>query len=303
MKTLTCASCGAPLEEVPEQPAVRCGFCGAVNEPTVARRPPPAEIRFEVTPVNLEGPVRAASWAVGAALVIPLFGAVIGLGAAVWGVWAALHVHEGALSHLPPMPSDGLRGERRLLVADLRSFHQAGRSPLQVDPPSGGYGAVDPVSLLPWAVTIARGWSKDARLDRIDASRIRRDGTVNVATDPDAEVLYRFSSPSRIATYWRDADLGRKPECECEFWVLSKAGQPFVQLVTGSPSKQELAPSTGDVISLPRIFERGRARIPARPFYNGYMIHSGRDGWVWYLSTLTGRESIPRFRARDGKAL
>jgi hypothetical protein len=31
------------------------------------------------------------------------------------------------------------------------------------------------------------------------------------------------------------------------------------------------------------------------------MIHSAGEGWVWYLSTLSGRDSIPRVRAKDGR--
>jgi hypothetical protein len=55
------------------------------------------------------------------------------------------------------------------------------------------------------------------------------------------------------------------------------------------------------VLRTAELLERSRSRLPPRPYYKGYMVFSGGEGWVWYLSTLSGRESIPRIRASDGR--
>src|SRR5690606_3970027 len=83
----------------------------------------------------------------------------------------------------------------------------AGYHALDVAPPAGGYGALDAVAALPWALTIAQAWAADARLERIDVARMRPDGTLNVQDDAEASVTYRFKSPSKLAAYREQARL------------------------------------------------------------------------------------------------
>ena len=45
MKVLKCAGCGAPFDEVPEDAIVECQFCGAVNQPTILRRPQAPDVQ------------------------------------------------------------------------------------------------------------------------------------------------------------------------------------------------------------------------------------------------------------------
>ena len=47
--------------------------------------------------------------------------------------------------------------------------------------------------------------------------------------------------------------------------------------------------------------EKARGKLPPRPLFRGYMTHLPGEGWVRYLSTLSGRDSIPRIRAADGR--
>jgi hypothetical protein len=52
---------------------------------------------------------------------------------------------------------------------------------------------------------------------------------------------------------------------------------------------------------MPAMMQKVAGKLPARPYFRGYMVHSPGEGWVWYLSTLSGRESIARIRAADGR--
>jgi hypothetical protein len=36
------------------------------------------------------------------------------------------------------------------------------------------------------------------------------------------------------------------------------------------------------------------------PFYEGFLIHTARTGWIWYFQSLSRRDTIPQVRARDG---
>jgi hypothetical protein len=209
-------------------------------------------------------------------------------------VWVGLRA--AFPDRVPPAPL-----ERRWTLANLSAFRERGRRPLEVAPPAAGFARFDPAAELPWAMAIARAWSKDARLERIDATRIRPDGTLDLANDPEAEALYRFVSPSRIAEYWRQADVSSEVRAEHEFWVVASKGLTLGQLLTPRPPSRDAAPPPPEVLSLAKMMERSRRKRPDRPFFKGYMIHSAGEGWVWYLSTLSGRESIPRVRARDGR--
>ena len=145
-----------------------------------------------------------------------------------------------------------------------------------------------------------------APLDRIDVDRLRPDGTVNAADDGDAEVTYRFVSPSRIADYRRARDLRADAETTYELWVIAKNGAASVQAISGKPSLPDDPsapfvapfPTAGPLTTVLPAARTQRGWIE-KPFYSGYMVHLRDEGWVWYLSTL-GRESEPRVRALDG---
>jgi hypothetical protein len=250
-------------------------------------------------------PVRRVARALGCWLMATLFIVLIAVSGAGFGIWSAIDsARPGFLRALPELSKSlpKVAGLRPYTLADLPQMNAWGRQALDVPPPAGGYASFDPVDQLPWALRIAQAWSKDARLDRIDASRIRPDGTVDAATDADAEVMYRFLSPSRMAKYWREADSRADAKADCELWVIAKQGTAAVQLLSSRPH-QEKVPPHPKVASLRTIVTRNQKRLASRPFYNAYMIHSGgRDGWVWYMTTLSGRDNLPRLRASDGRA-
>jgi hypothetical protein len=282
------------LEAVPEQVEIRCSYCGTINEPTVMPSPEPESFQGVSRP-TLRVSGRSLGWFVGTMVLVPLLGALAGIAAAVYGVWMSFRVGREA-SRVPLV-----RQLTTLTVADLPRLHETGRKPLDVGAPPGGYGGFDGLEQLPWAAAIARAWSQDARIDRVDLHHVHPDGVVDAAADPEAEVLYRFKSPARIAGFWQDADTHGKRDCECEFWVVAKQGQTAVQLITGRPSEGTLPPPPVAALTVRKLFERARSRLPGKPLYDAYLIYEGRSGWVWYLQTLSHRDNIPQFRASDGR--
>ena len=294
MKVRKCASCAAPLGALDwDAASIACEFCGAVNEPTVLQRGV-HQVQIVLDASSVGRSVRRASS-------VGFFGAVfttllvlLGVGGAALGVWVALH-------RAFPQQIPGLPARPALTVANLAGLIAGGRQKVEVAPPAGGYAALDPVTALPWASEIARRWAADARLERIDAARIGPRGLVDAARDPEAEVVYRFVSPSRVEAYFKEADVRSGVRAQSEMWVVVARGGAFVQALSSPPSSQRTLPPAPKVLSLADTLARARSRIPDRPFYKGYLIHS-TEGWVWYLSTLSGRESLPRIRAADGRA-
>src|SRR5262245_25508384 len=292
MKVRKCVSCGAPLGEVdPDAVSARCEFCGAVNETTVLRRGV-QQVQIILQPRRRQVPPRASGIGVVVAIVV-MIGVAGAAAAAVFGVWSGLRAAlPGKLPRLP--------GEKVWTPANLADLPARGRLPLEISPPPGGYAKLDPVAAIPWAAKAAQGWAPDARLVRIDVTRMLPDGIVDTAGDAEAEVVYRFISPARAAQYWKEADQRTNVTAHSEMWVIAKAGEAFVQALTSTPSR-EAAPPAPDALPLPNMMQKVRGKLPAVPFFRGYMIHSAGEGWVWYLSTLSGRESIPRIRAADGR--
>jgi hypothetical protein len=179
----------------------------------------------------------------------------------------------------------------------------AGYHALQVAPPAGGYGSVEPIAALPWALAIAQAWNPDARLERIDVSRLRPDGTLNVQDDAEASLTYRFGSRSTAAALREQAQLQSSAEAGVGLWVRIQRGQPQVysDVARGSSLREGTNAPYPDAEALTSLLERPAVtRLRGDlPFLNGYLIHIGDEGWVWYFSSLAN-ESKPRVRARDG---
>ncbi len=106
------------------------------------------------------------------------------------------------------------------------------------------------------AVQLARQWRADAVLVRIDAARVREDGTVDVSDPDDHEsyLYYRFVSPGRIAE-----DAGAE---EARWMVMIEAGRIGVQ---EDPSLDERKELPAEVIDMDRVREAARARGVAGP--------------------------------------
>jgi hypothetical protein len=192
---------------------------------------------------------------------------------------------------------------RPLRVSDLAA-PRTGSHVLDVAPPTQGYGAVDPVAQIPWALAIAQGWAEDARLERVDVGRLRPDGTTNVADDPQGSLGYRFLSPARIADLRSRARTSSVAEAVTELQIHVAKGQPrvvFLPTRAGAMRPRPAAPPHPTVLPATALVSRLQrdARYTA-PYLSGYLVHLEDEGWVWYLSPL-GSDSVPRIRARDAR--
>jgi hypothetical protein len=254
------------------------------------------EVHVHTVDLRGTGGGRAVRWIVGGVIVL-LLATLVPIVAAMYAGWRV------ASSVLP----DGMATLSSPLSTSTRTLEQlkdlpAGFHAIDVAPPSGGYGALDAVAQVPWALTIAQAWAPDARLERIDVARMRPDGTINVQDDGEASVTYRFRSPAKVAAHREQARLSSSTESNVGLWIRVKGGKPEVYSDVARvtmPRDEQPAPHPS-VMPLPELMKLPpvRAALADAPFLNGYMIHLPDEGWAWYFSTLAN-ESRPRIRARD----
>lgn len=296
MKARRCQGCGAPLPASTDgQATLTCTFCGTTKD--LATAPAPATVVHVDLSRHASGIRRAvlAFVLVGAAIAVVWVGIIVA--ASLWTTKVAM---EEAGRRLVPLDD---RVKPRAM-RELAASGAAGWREVRVEPPPGGWSAFDPVKELPWAMAIARQWAPDAALTRIDLSRAAADGTVNLAGGPDDKVSYRFVSPARLDEWGRAADVRADAEATYSLMMQVSEQKVTASLQTGRPSSDVKAPATApDTLSLADVLARARKNraFVDRPFYAGYLIHLQSEGWVWYFQTLSGRASIPRVRARDGR--
>jgi hypothetical protein len=295
MQARRCGGCGAPLPDTDDQERPTCRFCGLVHDPASAGGAP-VRIAIDMT--------SARRTARGAVLIVSIVFLI-----AILAPLAFVYMQWRAADALTSASSRGSRAtgvpKKAFTTRDLRDLPK-GFHDLDTTAPPGGYGAVDAVATLPWALAIAQAWSEDARIDRIDVERMRPDGVVNAADDAEASVTYRFASTNRTAELRRRAQTSSRAELDTGFWVkLSRARtQAFADYNAASFARTDGAtPAHPVALPLADLVARPGAKraLQPVPFYKGYMIYNQREGWVWYFMTLAN-ETFPRLRARDGAA-
>ncbi|MFN8012648.1 MAG: zinc ribbon domain-containing protein [Holophagaceae bacterium] len=293
MKARQCQRCGAPLPEA--DGPVTCAYCGMAYDPTSAFRP---NVAVKLPP----GAGRKLLWFVAAIVLIP----VLGVALVTCGIFVTAN-------KAIDTAKAGMTGRREGLKASILAAAKAKVKPselvagrgwqaLDVAEPPGGAGNLDAVAAIPWAVSLAQAWRADARLERVDVEKVRPDGLVNARDDEAASVMYRFRSPALLEEQRRQMDLG-KSDVQAGLFLEVKQGAVRALVTSVHDPREELPPHPAS-LPLKAIFESlGHAgKLPAKPFYGGYLIHLEREGWVWYLHTLARQDSIPRARASDGEA-
>lgn len=229
-------------------------------------------------------------------------GVVVSIASVVLGLMAGWRAIESVATPLIETVSTAA-GTAARTTADLKDL-PFGHHPIDVTPPAAGYAALDPLAALPWAVTIAQAWESDAQIERIDVKRLHPDGTLNVQDDMEAELRYRFVSPSAVTRLRQRARVQSGADEAVGFWVTIKGGQPtvYADRRPAQAVRDEEAPAyPQSAIPLPTLFAKPAVRTLTAdlPFLKGYLISLEREGWVWYFSSLAN-ESLPRVRAIDG---
>lgn len=300
LTALLCKGCGAPLPETDDlQRQVTCRFCGVVNERTQAGVPMThVDVRVRRT-----RPAAGAGKAT-AAIVVAFVIAMVG--SAAWVIDSALSTTREVATAVSTAASVGSRTAKPpapLTPAELAPLDGTGGwRTVAVGPPPGDWSRVDPVAAMAWAGDVARGWAPDALLYRIDVKKVAEDGTIDL-TSEDSDLGFRYVSPSRIAAWIAEADRQGDVEGVYGLMMTVKGREARVLVERGRPATWRY-PKEG-AASLPMADVLARARRnkawAAKPFYQGYLIRLDDEGWVWYLSSLSGRDSLPRVRARDGR--
>lgn len=296
MKVRECQQCGATLPEAPDDLAITCQFCGTTYDPTTAFRPAVMKVKMD------PGTGRKILWIVAASILLPIsifFATFVILGVATCGVMSSTKKAVDRTKAVAPAKQN-----TAIKPSELAN-NQVGGKILDCAPPPGGFGELEAVAAIPWAVSLAQAWRKDARLHRVDVDKLRRDGVVNARDDESASVLYRFLSPSMMEEGSRQADLGGG-EVNSELFIWVKKGGVKATVVANRHSVHgnEMLPPHPASLPLKQILDGldNAGKLPSKPFYNGFLNYlSYRDeGWVWYISTLAGGDDIPRTRAADG---
>lgn len=306
-----CAACGGALPEV-ERGAyqVKCEFCGVVNDLAhAAGGAAPVIVQIDASAIpGAAAPTRAIAWIIGTAVFVTL---AMG-GFVAWRAQQQVRTVMVDASRTGTMLNEAATAMRTLADAQRTAavrpadLAQAGNGwkTLDVPPPPGGWASVDPVATLDWATTIARAWQDDARLTRIDLSRMPAAGVIRLdGPSDDDHVGYRFVSSSRTQEWTARASAGeREPAVGWELMMTVAKSQVRALVTHGRPGRAEGTPSNADSLPLPTLLARaakGRG-FESAAFYDGYMIVLPREGWAWYLTGLGQSSSQPRVRARDG---
>lgn len=291
-RTHRCEGCGGPLPEPDaETPALTCPFCGLVTELT--DRPAP------VVSWDLEASARQAGSKVTLALRI---GVAI---AALVVAFTILRVVRPVTDALDTVrrQSDDLRESMRDIAPDeLATLEPGGPRGVLASPPPNGFAAFDPVKQLDWVMTFARAWARDATLERIEGGPIAPGGTVDLSGQVEAALSYRFLSPERAAAWRRDADRVRDLEVDYRLELIIARAKVAADVTRGRPTSAE-APPMEPLLAMANLLDRARAQkgFLDRPYYLGDLVYYASNGWVWRLKTLSGRETLPLIRARDGQ--
>ena len=307
-----CAGCGGPLPDTPPAvTSITCQFCGIVNDiPSDGSKP-------VVVHVDVAKAVAHAGRGLKILLAVILVSTAVGIAVPVWlatrpvvtavnDIRAAIKDVEKATPARPGLPTFPRAATPAratpLPPADLATVVGGGWREVDVTPPPGGWNAVDPVAGIEWATAIARAWAPDARLTRVDVSRVTSTGIVDASTSPDDSVGYRFTSPARIAEWEKRAERELNAEVAYQLMMRVVGGNLTANVIRGRPPTRDRAPQPPGSLSLTEVIRRAQksGRFAEYPFYSGYLIYSEHEGWVWYLSSLARRESLPRIRARDG---
>ncbi len=156
----------------------------------------------------------------------------------------------------------------------------------------GSLKAFDPVANYGWARGLATGWASDARLERITADHIGRDGAFPdlhlTKYHRDWDVSYVFFSPSLLERSKEQAKTSEHPVANSiAIWVHD--GRTLAMLQYATQEFPESAPEARVSCSIADVMREAKEPPrPARerPFYDLVLRYYDQH-WVWQVDTKT----------------
>lgn len=215
-----------------------------------------------------------------------------------------------------------------VLPSELR-MAPSGTYVLRVSGPLGGYHDWDPIERIEWASALAKVWSSEATLQRIDVQHADSRGYLNLSSAASTragqpEVIYRFwpsvaPTPERVEELEKSAreasDAKRATDgtiaSGTELWIRVSQGVPAAVISRLTPADGAKPPNVWDDdqpdVDSERLHDifatlATRRGFNAETTYSGSLQYDSRDGWVWTLKQASGA-ALPRIRARDGRLL
>jgi hypothetical protein len=289
-----CSGCGASLgEPTDDDLTVVCRFCGLRHDLNdLSGAPTAATVVVEFGPRLRRTNTAVLAVVLGIVVIVGGFG----LFTAYRTSQRISTVMQQTTTAVQPRVTEP---RRPVALDELPGLTEFGWKTVDVTPPPGGYGAFEPVTALPWALTIGRAWAADAVVTRIDVGRVSATGVVDLSGE--ATSGYRFASAARHLRWRQETDAGAKSTTATALMLQVRGSA--VNVIVQNDNRD--VPTAPPAASLPLAGILSRARTARafgdRPFYAGYLIHLPREGWVWYFSAPSG-DSFPRVRARDGHA-
>ena len=308
-----CPSCSAPLPAAAPGSAVTCEHCG------VQSRLPGQEDPDDAAAVVIDASGSTGRGGCGALLLI--FGIPFGLvallvcafsvlpgliGAGTAGIFVAEdarreaeEAQQEALERVREAQEEAEERareeaeERGISRSQLAGFEDGGWTNFAERPPGVDLAAMDPVAVLPWAREVARSWSPDAELYRVDVDHVPQSGLLDIVHDDEASMDLRFFSPRRVqaAEALREVSeesvvIGMRMRIEEGGISVGPSGGPH--------TRAEFRPLTEALCSLPEVMQTAAAaeRARTRPFYSlGLRVrtpYAGLPSWVWERDNMGG---------------
>ncbi len=291
-----CSNCSAPLTFEAGQEVVDCSYCGTTNQVRgFANR-----IR-----VKLAAGAGAGAAGAGAGRTLGLLVAGLGLGIGIV-VFIAARDEPGPTS--PASPIIDLSGlpegkpDAGVAPSALGSSRYPGWIPVAADPAVGGYERFDPVANLPWALGIARAWQADVQLGSIYLDGARTEGVLDLRSNGDWDVDYRFFSPSLRAEAERKAEVSEE-EVRSEIRVMVSEGEVTALISKRFSLRGESPPAYQPRCGFGEVMEQAvSGGIATRPTYRVVMHHVG-SGWRWAVSGKDIDSVIVQAASCSGTAL
>ena len=271
MASQKCSNCAAALPLSDADTVVACQYCGTDNRIHPRRQ--------------------------GGTGGIAVFGVLAGLLVLAGGVFAFFLLLQPVREPAPPSPD--VAAIQRQVADTLATLPKApppgGVAPSElgtiadrgwvvVNAPEidGTFAAFDPVANLPWAMSMARAWSTDARLGSLYIDGVRADGGLDVSARDDWDVDYRFFSPTLRASAKEMAKVSEE-EVHSELRLMVSEGRLEALLSVQHGRDRGAIPEYAARCTFAGVMSKAAAGgLRERPTYD-LMLTWVSNRWRWHV--------------------